>query len=183
MHQIPDRNTLAPGSVPVAPQPGGLLALDLSSTVGWCLGGPADRVPHFGVWRLPAAAVRAPRLAAFQVQLAAAIVQLRPRAIVMEAPLPAKAERNADTARQQLGLAALVECEGWLAHVPVTETPAATARAAVLQRGWQVGNVKQHVLAWCRMQGWQVPDHNAGDACVLWWHAIANEQLAARIAR
>jgi Holliday junction resolvasome RuvABC endonuclease subunit len=148
--------------------PGGLLALDLSSQVGWAYGRPGQR-PVNGTWVLPWIGGSGAKFASFENELAAAVELYDPAHLVVEAPLPLPAQNNADVAKQQLGLRAFVLAEGYRSSIPVHEVDAYTVRKDILGTGrFAKGTVKREVIAWCRRQGIDVPDDNAADACVLW---------------
>ena len=52
------------------------------------------------------------------------------------------------------------------------EVAASTVRKTIMGTGrFKAGTAKDEVLAWCRNQGWPVPDHNAADACLVWRYA------------
>lgn len=155
---------------------GGLLALDLSTHVGWAFGRPGDR-PRFGTWLLPSMAEPGRCGAALERALADAITVLAPTRIVVEAPLPLPAQTNMATARLQLGLALVVQMVAYWRDLPAPqEVRADQARMGVLGRARFGGRdeAKQAVLRWCRLQDWKVEDDNAGDALVLWrWGCIS----------
>jgi Holliday junction resolvasome RuvABC endonuclease subunit len=147
--------------------PGGIFALDLSSQVGWAYGRPGQR-PVNGTWVLPHIGGSGARFASFENELAAAVELYDPAHLVVEAPLPLPAQNNADVAKQQLGLRAFVLAEGYRASIPVHEVDAYTVRKDLFGTGrFPKGRVKEVVFKWARGQGFDVPDHNAADACVL----------------
>ena len=152
-------------------RPGGIFCLDLSSVCGFAVGHIGDLVPSFGSWHLSESSLLGPKFVSFENELIAALERLRPSICVMEAPLPAMSQGTTNVARLQFGLAAITEAECWRARVQVRETAASTARKQVIGQGrWAKGTAKDHVLAWCRTQGWNPPDDHAGDALVLWRH-------------
>ena len=150
-------------------KPGGIFALDLSGTVGWCFGHPGDLVPLFGTWHLSESRLLGPRYVSYENELIAALRLFKPKLVVMEAPLPSKSQGSTNVARQQFGLAAYTEGECWRNQTRLTEQAASSVRKGVLGRGtFSVGTAKSHVIAYCKAQGWAVPDDNAADACLLW---------------
>lgn len=161
------------------PAPGGILALDLSSIVGWAYGGVADNAPACGTWRLASGGL-GPLVASFENALEDAIALHAPGLVFVEAPMSPTAISNAQTWRQQLGLAASAEASAWRHSVRYREQSATTVRSQILgtTRHPPGGTIKDVVMAWCRKQGWQPVDHNAGDACVLWEFARREQQKA-----
>ena len=147
-----------------------ILALDLSRDCGWCLGRiGANTILSCGTWVLPHIGGEGARFASFENELAEAITVHQPTHICVEAPLPLPAMNSADAARQQLGLRAFVWSEGYRASIPIHEIDAYTVRKDVLGTGrFAKGQVKHVVFKWARSNGFNVPDHNAADACVLW---------------
>lgn len=145
----------------------GVLALDVALSVGWAFGLPGTK-PLCGVWTLPSAADPGKRYAALGNELADALMLHQPRLVLMEAPLV----RQDNSARLLLGLTAHVESTCWRWDVECREAHSATVRKAVLGRGtFPKGEAKPAVLAFCAAQGWEVPTHDAADACVLLTYA------------
>lgn len=168
---------------------GGILTLDLSSVVGWAYGHPGDDAPVFGTWHLSTSRLLGPRYVSYENELIACLNLYMPRLVVMEAPLPSIRQGSTNVARQQFGLAAYTEGECHRFHVQLREQPAHMVRKAVLGRG-SFGepdpanprrrvngraNAKSAVMEWCQAQGWNVPDDNAADACVLWRYSCEIE--------
>jgi hypothetical protein len=150
----------------------GVIALDLSSTVGWAYA-PLDALrPITGTWHLPFVGGEGARYAAFENELAAAMDRWQPSKMVLEAPLPLPAMNNWRTACQQFGLRAIAFSEGWRASCAVSEVDVHTARAEVMgQRRLGKDVVKREVTRFCLGRGIKVNSHHAGDAAVVWiWH-------------
>jgi Holliday junction resolvasome RuvABC endonuclease subunit len=149
---------------------GSILALDLAGIVGWAFG--EHQPPRFGTWHLPHFGGEGARYASMENELYAAIEVLRPDHLVLEGHIPLAAMNNVAAARQAFGLRAMVRSEAYRASIPVFEVDAQTVRRDVIGQGrFAKDSAKREVVAWCRRQGWKVPDHNAGDACVLWeWY-------------
>ena len=59
---------------------GPVMALDLSSTTGWCVGCAGALSPDFGCWLLPKAGGEGARYVAFENELIAAIKETRGQA-------------------------------------------------------------------------------------------------------
>lgn len=151
--------------------PAGILALDLSSSVGWAFGYAGARRPLCGVWLL-AKGDLGRMLASFDNELDDAILLHRPSLIVAEAPLPPTAVSNATVWRQQLSLAGMAEAAAYRHDIEFREQACSTIRLEILGTGrFPNGNAKPAILAYCERKGWGVPDHNSGDACVTWEYA------------
>ena len=155
------------GDLLVSARQHGILALDLSERTGWAYGCVGDRQPLCGVWVLEGDLGR--RLASLENELEDAIVFHRPGLIMVEAPLPPTATSNASTWRQQLALAGVAEMAAYRHELRFREQAASTIRAQILGTcRFPNGDPKKAILLHCQAQGWSVPDHNAGDACVTW---------------
>jgi hypothetical protein len=172
-----DRGMAAPLRFPV----GGVVALDLSSVVGWCYGLIGDRVPSFGTWHLPKWGGEGARYAAFENELAVAMDTWEPRHMVIEATLPLHAlmhgKSNYVSVAQQFALRGIAITEAWRAKCSRSEIDALTVRREVIgtsrfrKSDGSKDDPKGHVIAACFRRGWKVPDHNAGDACLTWsWY-------------
>lgn len=152
--------------------PGGILALDLSRTTGWCYGLIGDPMPAFGVWHLPNVGGLGARFAAFDNQIIAAMKAFRPARLILEAPLTFQALLGVSTARvmqQQYTLSGFCYAEAWRCSVPIMEIDSFTVRSEILGQGrFAKDAVKREVVSFCRKRGWKVPDHNAADACLIW---------------
>lgn len=145
-----------------------LLALDLSTQVGWAVG-PIGGRPLLGTWVLPQIGGEGARFASFENELADAMSVHEPTVVAVEAPLPLPAQNNAEVARQQMGLRAFVFSEAYRASAAMHEIDAYSVRLNVLGTGrFPKGKVKDAVMAWSKREGYDPPDHNAGDALVLW---------------
>lgn len=156
-----------PGSSPL------VLALDLSTKVGWACG-RAGGEPDHGVLLLPkgVAGLGAVACAFLDGLMDLHEVQHFER-VVMEAPLPPQSQTHANTARIQYGLAFLVEVFCDRRSIPVREARPDDWRKAVLGRARFGGTdkAKAACIAWCQGQGWDPQDDNAADALALWRYA------------
>lgn len=160
------------------------MALDLSSTTGWCVGRAGAPQPHFGCWLLPKEGGEGGRYAAFENELIAALARYHPAALVLEASLSLQALASSSTlsvARQQLTLRGIAYAEAYRAAIPISEVSADIVRLAMLgQSRFAKGKVKLAVVKYCREQGHDVPDHNAGDAVLTWlWQTMAKQSVRA----
>ena len=161
---------------------GGVLTLDLSSRVGWAYGHPGDSKPLCGVWIL-AKGELGKLLASYENELEDAILLHRPGLIVTEAPLPPTAISNAVVWRQQLSLAGCTEAAAWRHDILFREQAASTIRRELLGTArFPGGNAKQCVEEYCAAKGWDVPDHNAGDACLTWEYTCRHMPAGRRAA-
>lgn len=154
-----------------AQAPGGVLALDLALSTGWCYGVVGAEQPLAGTWLLrdpdapisTADDVGEPCLA-LDNELHDAIRRYRPGLVIMEAPLRHVSHRLL------LGLAAHVEsCCARNDRLPCEEAEVNHVRLNVLGRyRFPKGQVKFHVRRWCEWRGWQVGTLDEADARVLW---------------
>lgn len=146
-----------------------LLALDLSTQVGWAVGPIGGRATMFGTWVLPQIGGEGARFASFENVLADCIAVHDPAVMAVEAPLPLPAINNREVAFQQLGLRAMALSEAYRASASVHESDAYSVRREVLGTGrFAKGHVKRAVTEWAKREGYDAPDHNAADALVLW---------------
>jgi hypothetical protein len=151
--------------------PGGTLCLDLARTTGAAYGTLDCFAPWFEDWHMPSVGGEGARFAALENEIVAAFERFHPCRLVLEAPIPLPAMNNRAAAWQQLGMRAIVRCIAYREAVAVTEVSATLVRSELLGFASAPGKpnaVKSHVLHFCRRKGWDVPSHNAGDACMLW---------------
>jgi hypothetical protein len=162
---------------------GGVLALDLSSVVGWAYGLMTSRMPNFGTWHLPKWGGEGGRYASFENELAAAMELYRPAHMILEATLPLHAMLNGKSnyvsVAQQFALRGIALSEAYRASCPWSSIDAMTVRREVIgtsrfrNTDGSKDDPKKHIVAACHKRGWKVPDHNAGDACLTWeWHRM-----------
>lgn len=144
-----------------------ILALDLSTHVGWAVGGDGKLAAQ-GTVHLPPPITWGETVCAFNDWLADAITVHSPIACWIEAPLPPGAQTHANTARLQLFLTGAAHTICWRRDVPTYEAHASSVRAAVIGNGRAK---KADVMAWCREQGHPFHDNNAADAIALWVYA------------
>jgi hypothetical protein len=164
------------------PGGGGVLALDISLSTGWCWGDERHLVtgPVWGVWLLPPNAALGRRLVAFENELADAISLHQPAVIAIEAPMPAGVKGSAETARLLLCLAGTAEATAYRWERKFIALAVQTVRADVCGRCWltelesRAGlNVKDQIVApWVAKMGWHITDNNARDAAVVWAHEM-----------
>lgn len=141
-----------------------VLALDLSTHVGWALGRDFE-TPLCGVWTLGKMVTGLGRIASSLAgELEGTIQVHRPDALIFEAPLPQQKRDTQEIARLLIGLALVTEMICHEQGVPCTEEFPKTARQLVLGNG----NVsKDQIVNWCWSMGWSPADDNAADALLL----------------
>lgn len=164
------------GAMPaIRPATGGVLALDLASVVGWAYGLLTQKQPIFGTWHLPHIGGEGGRFAAFENELEAALERWQPAHMVLEKSFSLQAFAQSSSYRimaQQISLRGFAYAEGWRTSTSISEIDAYTVRTEVLGQGrFAKDKVKREVVRWCMQHGMRVPDHNAGDAVLVWeWH-------------
>jgi len=154
-----------------------VLALDLSSAVGWaadpCGDAPPGLIPDRGVWRLPGFQ---PEVSAQSFGKLFRLVQsaIRTRGIELvayEEVLPGSAEAKAFWLQKaQMGQIGAVEAAAEDLGCAVTHAAVASIRKHFCGSG-RPRDKKQAVIRACLQRGWTVGDHNAADACALWSYA------------
>ncbi|MES2712029.1 MAG: hypothetical protein V4653_10635 [Pseudomonadota bacterium] len=148
------------------------LCLDLASTTGWCLGRFGEE-PSFGAWSLGADSYtnRYQRLAdSILSKVEAAERRDAPiTRIFFEAPLP-RAQRDVNVAALAFGLAAITCYVAGRLKIHHAPKHIGQARLAVLGTGRFAKGVdtKAEVDRLCRLQGWNIDQHDARDAFVVW---------------
>lgn len=160
---------------------GGVLALDLSSTVGVAYGLLEWDTPQTWSWQLRAPLELEPaRLARFNNSLSKAMDALRPSKLVLEKHLPATAISNDATINQQRGLRGIAVMNCHYTPCPYVECDVHTIRREVMGiRRLSKDKVKEEVVRWCKRHGIQVGTHHAADAALVW---VWNKQRMCGIA-
>jgi len=168
---------------PVGAPPGGVLALDLARVTGWAWGHLHWSAPWYGSWHMPETGGEGFRLMCLENEVADAIGEHKPEAVVLEAPLrflPVRRDRrtgrlrlesNREAMWQQIGMRAIVRCYCARRSIPVSEVSADLVRNDILgfsRVPGHSGAIKRHVVQWCRHHGMRVSDDNQADACMLW---------------
>lgn len=153
------------------PAPGVVLALDLATNTGWCVGRPGER-PHFGEWDLYVKGSHGARFAALHDRLCDAIQVHQPKEIIFEAALPRGSnQKGVNAGRLLLGFCAVVELVAFDHRIPALEEPVQSTRKVVLGKGtFPKDEAKPHVARWCVANGFGDPGPDAADALVLWKH-------------
>ncbi len=146
---------------------GNVLALDLASTTGWCMG-PLGARPRHGAITLRGVE-HVHRQAALrdwiedQEKIGAPFT-----AIVVEAAIIG-AFSSQEAERLTIALHGMVELWAYDAEVPFVAIAAGTVRKAILGRGtFPRGQAKPEVMRWCRAAGFEPRTDDAADAILLW---------------
>lgn len=163
-----------------------ILALDLATTTGWCVG-QAGGKPTYGSHRIaPQGAGSGEVFGQFLKWLHDMVAVHSPRVIVYEAPLAPsllRGKTNADTARRLFGLPAITEAIAYRMGVPVIlEASVQDVRGHFIgTRNMPGDEAKRAVIARCRQLGYDPQTHDAADALALWDYcaAMRNPKLAA----
>jgi hypothetical protein len=160
---------------------GVVLALDLATVTGWCVGAAAARPAHGSV--ALRGQDRCARYAALMDWLWDALALHGFTRVVLEAPMVTGDFRGRDAALLAIGLSEHVAFWCWDRSIRCELVAVGTARKAVLGRGsFAKGTAKGVVLDWCRREGFTPSDDNAADAILLWHHATgyrAQREMAA----
>lgn len=160
---------------------GGVLFLDLATTMGWCEGLPGER-PVSGTKRLaPEGSQPAAVFGGMLDFLATRLTTFRYRMIVYEAPMdPRHMKTNVNTARILLGLPAMVEgVAHQTGHYSLREANVNDIRKALLgyiprrAKGDKPGAQKAPVIAELRARGFDPKDDNEADAIAGWLFACS----------
>jgi Holliday junction resolvasome RuvABC endonuclease subunit len=155
-----------------------VLALDIATRTGWAYGARGDKPLH-GVLTLPTPALGIGATgAAFNDGVADLLTVHQPARIVVEMPF-FHAAGSPITIETLLGLNMMAHVMAYRWDLAIEKVPAVTCRKAMLGQT-RFGGRKQGkdaVMAWCRAQGWTPHDDNAGDALVLWGHAVGYRPL------
>lgn len=162
---------------------GGVLFLDLATTLGWCEGVPnSGERPVSGTIRLAPEGSQSPAVFGGMIDfLATRLTTFRYRMIVYEAPMdPRHMKTNVNTARILLGLPAIVEgVAHQTGHYSLREAHVNDVRKELLgfiprrAKGDKPGSQKAPVIAKLRELGYQPKDDNEADAIAGWLFACS----------
>lgn len=150
---------------------GPILALDLATQTGFCVGRPDATHPVFGEFKIPPQGDQIGRFAAIFLEWFDGIMEFyEPELMVFEAPILPKMT-NPQTVRKLNGLAVLAE---WSATQKY-KIKCAEARASSVKKYFTgTGRAqKEDTVAACRKYGWAVKSDDAADACALWAYSVA----------
>jgi len=156
-----------------------VIALDLSGTCGVAWGPLSDPLPRFTTWKLLRDQGEGGRYASFENELEAAMDDIQPSNMVIEATLTFQAlarYSNYQVGCQQITLRGIARMVAWRAEgCSVSEVDARTVRAEVLglSFGTDRETAKRAAILYCWKHKLKVPDDNAADACLIWlWHRM-----------
>lgn len=148
--------------------------MDLARITGWAYGPVEWAAPWFGSWHMPLIGGEGMRFACFENELVDALELYQPETVILEAPIALPAMTNRAAMWQQLGMRAIARAACWRQSIVVSEVSPDIVRSEILGYSripGHPGAIKDHVMGWCRKHGLRVPDHNAGDAVLIWtWH-------------
>lgn len=169
---------------------GPILCLDISTVTGVAWGSPGDAAPDWRVWKLPKHISRGAVGMAFENELDKALDELKPCRLVYEAPLPPNLQSDAEGGFFTIGLALMAEACAARWEVPVISRSSQTFRKAVIGRVHLSDEEKRMrprptvksliVRPWIEGQGWDIPDHNACDAAVIWAYEVGTRHAEFR---
>lgn len=162
---------------------GGVLFLDLSTSVGWVYGTKEHMAapgPLWGVWKLPQSPDLGRRLVAYENELCDALHRYQPAVVGIEAPLPAGQQTHAHTAELVICLAGITEATAYRWERKFVRRASNTLRAAVCGRSRRSEDEKDDrihikdaiVKPWIASMGWSITLHDAADAAVGWAHEV-----------
>ncbi len=155
---------------------GGILCLDLATTMGWCEGLPGEK-PASGTIRLAPEGSKPAAIGGGLLDwLATRLTTFRYRMIVYEAPMdPRHMKTNINTARLLLGLPMVVEAVAYqTGHYGLREVSVNDVRKHLLgfiprrQKGERGDGPKQAVISGLRGRGFDPADDNEADAIAAW---------------
>lgn len=158
---------------------GGLLALDLASTVGWAAcaldyrpvapieaGREKPAGVFSGAWRVaPAGTPLAPFLDRFATGLDNMMALHKPSIVVFEAPILHAGHTSVDTARKLMGMACITELIAYRRQIPTVRE----CNVSQVKKHWS-GNghaKKDAMIAAARERGFEPKDDNEADALAL----------------
>lgn len=162
-----------------------VLALDLATVTGWAVDRPSGGpVPACGIFRTPFAGGDdyGSGFAAFYDWLHDMTSLHQPTLLAFEAPLDSQNTHNRQATRVLIGMATLAETVAAARGITCFETHIQTVRKHFTGSG---RSQKPDVMYRCRVLGWQVPNHDAADACAVWdyAHAVLRSRRRTAMAR
>lgn len=151
---------------------GNVLALDLATTTGHCVGAFGAR-PRFGAITLRGTE-HVQRQAALREWLDAQDKFQRITAVVVEAALIGHfSSRDAEYLTIALHATLALWC--YDVEVPLVPIAASTVRSAMLGTSkFKKGTAKRNVMEWCRLTGFSTRSDDAADAILTWHWAEAD---------
>lgn len=150
-----------------------VLALDIASSCGWCIGGPGA-TPRFGTFKVPPALTPddlGRRGAAFSNWLSDFVTVDRPNLIAFEAPISSAGLTNMQTIRMLYGLAFVAEMIAHIRGIDCEEANLQSVRKYFCGRG---NAKKPDVISECvNGRGWNIADDHQADAGAVWAYVMA----------
>lgn len=157
-----------------------ILALDLSTSIGWAVGHIGDRIPKWGVWELPGPAETfGRRFNAFENCVLDAFEEHRPYVVYVERPIPQR-NNNVVTAELTYGIHSILALHCFRHDIPLERPSADMIRNAVMGRSKLTAEEKAARLKtkptivnpWIAEMGWHEIGHpDAKDAAAVWAYA------------
>lgn len=149
-----------------------VLALDCSSSVGWCFFASADAVPKCGTWKMPKSwspQAYGKRFVALHHWLADMLTRYEPDVLCWESPILPRAgmgdlKTSEDILRTLVGLATICELVAELREIRTMEVHVATAKKRL------TGNAraqKQDMIVAATRLGFPVSDDHQSDAAAV----------------
>ena len=147
-----------------------LLALDISTNVGWAMFKSPTSAPTLGTWRAPIAmrGHYGRRLDGFEQWLRGKVFLLRPAVVAFESPIFVKwssdLATNENTIRLLISLAGICELVAFRAGVRSLEVHSQTAKVKLAGSNRASGD---QMIAAAVRRGWIVADDHQADACAV----------------
>jgi hypothetical protein len=164
-----------------------ILALDIASTTGFCIGSTEQNAPFdFGSIRF--AKPGSPHQTLFGSALEWASAQLsiwNPDRLVYEAPLYFR-NGNSRMGNDEIlhGLPAVILAAAFERKIfDIHKAPVRDVRLHFIGCSPPRETAKARTVARCKQLRWEVRDHNEADACALWDYACAKARLSEKLAR
>jgi Holliday junction resolvasome RuvABC endonuclease subunit len=142
-----------------------LLALDLSTEIGWCVGAPPDVLPRTDTFVLPQTGDNVGRFAAaFEDWFVPFIREVKPRALIFEAP-NLSTKTTPATIIKLYGLCFDAEKIAYRHGIRSFKVGASQIKKFFAGHGRAE---KEDMVAAARRHGWPVQDHHQADAAACW---------------
>jgi hypothetical protein len=150
-----------------------VLALDLASRTGFCVGVPGDRKPLSGSIRFASAGASHEAIFAAAYQWTSGMVhEHKPSTVVWEAPMPTSFNRgssNVNTTTLLYGLPAVIGAAAYRCGVyDIRKASTKDVRNHFIGSNPKRVQAKELTIRQCRVMGWPVADDNEADAIAVW---------------
>jgi Holliday junction resolvasome RuvABC endonuclease subunit len=142
-----------------------LLALDLSTHVGWAFFAHRAAKPLLGTWHAPERANRddfGPMFVAFERWLGHMLIEHRPHVLAFEAPILPRDLRRAHAIRMSYGFACMTERTATVARLRCVECHPSTVKVALAGNGRAK---KPAMIAAAVRRDFAVATEHEADAC------------------